>query len=78
MKKSEGDHLKYAVYESTLSPAARSPFPNGEGYDTRAPLSSSLTSTFKTSSGMKKAKGAYFLERKCSNFLGSPKFFGGG
>ena len=24
-----------------------------------------------------KAKGAYFLERKCSNFLGSPKFFGG-
>ena len=30
------------------------------------------------SSGMKKAKEAYFLERKCSNFLGSPKFFGGG
>lgn len=30
------------------------------------------------SRGMKKAKGAYFLERKCSNFLGSPKFFGGG
>ena len=26
---------------------------------------------------MKKAKGAYFLERKCSNFLGGPKFFGG-
>ena len=39
MKKSEGDRLKYAVCESTLSTAARSPFPNGEGYDTRMPLS---------------------------------------
>ena len=35
MKKSEGDRLKYAIYESA---AARSPFPNGEGYDTRIPL----------------------------------------
>ena len=26
------------VYESTLSTAARSPFPNGEGYETRIPL----------------------------------------
>ena len=40
MKESEGDHLKCAINESTLSTAARSPFPNGEGYDTRAPLSS--------------------------------------
>ena len=31
MKKSEEDCLKYAVYESTLSTAARSPFPDGEG-----------------------------------------------
>ena len=38
MKESEGDHLKYAVNESTLSTAARSPFPNGEGYDTKIPL----------------------------------------
>ena len=39
MKESEGDRLKYAVCESTLSTATRSPFPNGEGYDTRAALS---------------------------------------
>ena len=39
MKKSEKDRLKCAVYESTLSTAARSPFPNGEGNDTRIPLS---------------------------------------
>ena len=31
MKKSEEDRLKYAINESTLSTAARSPFPNGEG-----------------------------------------------
>ena len=35
MKKSGGDHLKQAIYESTRAPLARSPFPNGEGYDTR-------------------------------------------
>ena len=39
MKESEGDRLKYAVCESTLSTAARSLFPNEEGYDTRALLS---------------------------------------
>ena len=39
MKKSEGDCLKYAIYESALSTSARSPFPKGEGYDTRATLS---------------------------------------
>ena len=39
MKESEGDRLKCAVCESTLSTAARSPFPNGEGCDTRMPLS---------------------------------------
>ena len=31
MKKSGGDRLKCAACESTLSTAARSPFPNGEG-----------------------------------------------
>ena len=39
MKKSGKDRLKCVVYESTLSTAARSPFPNGEGYETRATLS---------------------------------------
>ena len=38
MKKSEENLLKCVVYESTLSTAARSPFPNGEGCDTRIPL----------------------------------------
>ena len=38
MKEGEEMRLKCAVYESTLSTAARSPFPNGEGYDTRIPL----------------------------------------
>ena len=32
MKKSGGDHLKQAIYESTRAPLARSPFLNGEGY----------------------------------------------
>ena len=30
MKKSGGDHLKQAIYESTRAPLVRSPFPNGE------------------------------------------------
>ena len=38
MKESGKDRLKYAVYESTLSTATRSPFPNGEGCETRTPL----------------------------------------
>ena len=36
MKKSEGDRLKYAINESTLSTAARSPFPNGAGKEEAA------------------------------------------
>ena len=46
-------HLKCVVYESTLSTAARSPFPNGEGYDTRTPLSPkhSLSRVGKVASG---------------------------
>ena len=38
MKKSEEDRLKYAINENTLSTATRSPFPNGEGNETRIPL----------------------------------------
>ena len=40
VKKSEGDRHKCAINESTLSTAVRSPFPNGEGNETRIPLSS--------------------------------------
>ena len=39
MKKSGGDRLKCVACESTLSTAARSPFPNGEGCETGIPLS---------------------------------------
>ena len=39
MKESEDDRFKCVVNENTLSTAARSPFPNGEGCDTRMPLS---------------------------------------
>ena len=31
MKESGKERLKQAIYESTLSTASRSPFPNGEG-----------------------------------------------
>ena len=46
MKKSEEMHLKQAINESTLSTAARSPFPNGEGYDTRASFFSHCQSEY--------------------------------
>ena len=46
MKKSGGDRLKYAVYESIRTPLARSPFPNGEGNDTRMPLFSHRQSEY--------------------------------
>ena len=36
MKKSGKDRLKCAINESTLSTAARSPFPNGEGKEEAA------------------------------------------
>ena len=36
MKKSGKDRLKSTIYESTLSTAARSPFPNGEGKEEAA------------------------------------------
>ena len=39
MKESEEMHLKQAIYESTRAPLARSPFPDGEGCETRMPLS---------------------------------------
>ena len=38
MKESEEDRLTYAFNESTLSTATRSPFPNGDGCETRMPL----------------------------------------
>ena len=47
MKESEGDRLKCVIYESTLSTAARSPFPNGEGCDTRIPLFSHRQSEYR-------------------------------
>ena len=47
MKESGKDHLKSTIYESTLSTAARSPFPKGEGYDdTRMPLFSHCQSEY--------------------------------
>ena len=46
MKKSEGDRLNCVVCESTLSTAVRSPFPKGEGYDTRIPLFSHCQSEY--------------------------------
>ena len=46
MKESEEDRLKYAVCESTLSTAVRSPFPNGEGYEMRMPLFSHRQSEY--------------------------------
>ena len=46
MKKSGKDRLKCAACESTLSTAARSPFPNGEGYDTGIPLFSHRQSEY--------------------------------
>ena len=47
MKESEEDRHKCVVYESTLSTAARSPFPKGEGYDdTRMPLFSHCQSEY--------------------------------
>ena len=38
MKESEEMRLKSTINESTLSTAARSPFPNGEGCEMRMPL----------------------------------------
>ena len=39
MKESGKDRFKSTIYESTRVPLARSPFPDGEGYDTRMLLS---------------------------------------
>ena len=47
MKESEDDRFKCAVCESTLSTATRSPFPNGEGCDTRMPLFSHRQSEYR-------------------------------
>ena len=42
-----GDRLKCAINESTLSTAARSPFPNGEGCETGMPLFSHCQSEYR-------------------------------
>ena len=47
MKESEEMRLKSTIYESTLSTAARSPFPNGEGYEMRIPLFSHRQSEYR-------------------------------
>ena len=47
MKERGKDRLKCVVYESTLSTAARSPFPNGEGSETRMPLFSYRQSEYR-------------------------------
>ena len=46
MKESEKMHLKSTIYESTRAPLTRSPFPDGEGYDTRASLFSHCQSEY--------------------------------
>ena len=53
MKESEEMRLKSRINESTLSTAARSTFPNGEGSETRIPLFStqSLPRVGKVASG---------------------------
>ena len=53
MKESEEMRLKSTICESALSTAARSPFPNGEGCDTRVTLSTkqSLPRVGKVASG---------------------------
>ncbi|HAD78071.1 MAG TPA: hypothetical protein DCG08_08755 [Dialister sp.] len=71
MKKSEEDRLKCVVYESTRAPLTRSPFPKGEGYDTRIPL----FSTQRLSQGGRQ-RGGGFAAKKGSQprlaALGSP------
>ena len=71
MKESEGDRLKCVVYESTRAPLTRSPFPNGEGCDTRIPL----FSTQRLSQGGRQ-RGGGFAAQKGSQprlaALGSP------
>ena len=47
MKKSGKDRLKCAINESTRAPLARSPFPNGEGNETRMPLFSHRQSEYR-------------------------------
>ena len=71
MKKSEENRFKCVVYESTRAPLTRSPFPNGEGCDTRIPL----FSTQRLSQG-ERQRGGGFAAKKGSQprlaTLGSP------
>ena len=70
-EREEEDRLKCVVYESTLSTAARSPFPNGEGCDTRMPLFST-----QRLSQVERRRGGGFAAKKESQprlaALGSP------
>ena len=59
MKKSEEDRLKCVVYESTRAPLTRSPFPNGEGCDTRIPL----FSTQRLSQGGRQREGGFAVPK---------------
>ena len=87
MKKSEGDRLKSRINESTLSTAARSPFPKGEGSETRIPLFSTqrLPRVGKVASGAsrigfqryEKSEGSLFSGEKMLQFIRQPEVFRG-
>ena len=62
MKESEEDRLKQAINESTLSTATRSPFPNGEGCDTRIPL----FSTQRLSQGGRQRGGGFAAKNEAN------------
>ena len=59
MKESEENRLKCVVYESTRAPLTRSPFPNGEGCDTRIPL----FSTQRLSQGERQGEGGFAAQK---------------
>ena len=75
MKEGGEMRLKSTIYESTLSTAARSPFPNGEGNDTRIPLFStqSLPRVGKVASGASRI-GFWRYERQVGKCISSTPF----
>ena len=58
MKESGKDRLKYAVCESTLSTAVRSPFPNGEGKEEAASPQKEANPASLRSSAPSKGRGS--------------------
>ena len=69
--KERGDRLKCVVYESTRAPLTRSPFPNGEGCETRMPL----FSIQRLSPGGRQRGGGFAAEKESQPrlaALGSP------